>query len=244
MFPRSNATLARSLSPAVELLVPDRCAACDGPVEQAGLGWCEGCLEGLPWLKRDRCSACSAPLARDDLCGMCRAEGRPWSALRSAVGYESPVRELIQRWKFSGDVTLSRALGHVMIRRLVEMERPDGMQVVPVPQAEASWRRRGFSPAIDLARHAQCALESPLIHALERSRGAPAQVGLTAGQRRRNVSRLFHLARRAERKLAGHPVLLVDDVVTTTATAEACATTLRRANVPSIVVVSLARARA
>jgi ComF family protein len=230
-----------ALTPLLEILAPDRCAGCDGPVDIPGTGWCGDCLGSLPWLDDDRCAGCGS--IREPLggCRSCAAAGRPWTDLVSAVAYEEPIQALIQRWKYPGDPALSRAMEHLL--RGISAHRIEGTRVVPVPQAEASWRGRGFSPSVDLARQVARQHRAPVVHAIGRSAQGTTQVGLTARQRRRNVARLFRPVPRRARSLAGHPVLLVDDVVTTTATATACTQILLQAGAASVRVVALARAR-
>ncbi len=232
--------MLRALTPLLEILAPDRCAGCDGPVDVPGTGWCGDCLGSLPWLDDHRCAACGSIREPQVGCRTCRAAGRPWTELVSAMEYCEPIQTLIQRWKYPGDPALSRAMEHLLHR--VSVQRLEGMRVVPVPQAEASWRGRGFSPSVDLARRMARQHRAPLVHAIGRSTRGPAQVGLTARQRRRNVARLFRPVPRRARSLAGRPVLLVDDVVTTTATAAACAQILLEAGAASVRVVALARA--
>ena len=153
----------------------------------------------------------------------------------SAVHYEGAVPELVARWKYLPDPTLSRPLARLLEQALHAWGGRGGL-VVPVPQGEASWHRRGFSPSVDVAR----AMGRPLRAAVKRRGRAPAQVGLTARQRRRNVRRLFEIAPQAG--VTGEHVLLVDDVVTTTATATAVARLLREAGARSVTVASVARA--
>lgn len=232
--------MAGRLAPLIELLAPDRCAACDGPVHPPGAGWCDGCSRTLPWHDAGRCAACGSALDGRGACPGCRAAGRPWSSVGAALAYEEPFQSLIQRWKYPGDPALSRAMGHLLHRAAGGLA--PGTHVVPVPQAESSWRGRGFSPSLDLARQLARRNGLPLVHAIDRAAGGATQVGLTAGQRRRNVARLFRPAPRQARSLAGHRVLLVDDVVTTTATAVACAEILLQADARSVRVLTLARA--
>jgi len=150
----------------------------------------------------------------------------------SAVRYEGVIRDLVARWKYRPDATLSRPLANLLLPAL-----PAGPAVVvPIPQAGASWRSRAFSPSTDIAH----AVRRPLRNAIRRGRSAPHQVGLTARQRRRNVRRLFELAPR--HGTAGQHVLLVDDVATTTATASVAARLLRDAGAVTVTVATVARA--
>jgi len=234
--------LGTLLAPLVEAIAPDSCAVCEGPVHRQGQGWCGRCAGDLPWLDPRRCAACGALWTTPGPCRACLGAGRPWTGMVAALSYEDPVRERIQRWKYPGDAALSRPLGHLLLRALGDCRDLGEGCVVPVPQAETSWRGRGFSPSVDLARAVARGRGVALVHAIDRNRGGTPQVGLTADQRQRNVARLFRLAPRRARALAGRQVLLVDDVVTTTSTAAACTEILLKADVESVLVVSLARA--
>ncbi len=158
----------------------------------------------------------------------------------AAVDYSGELRDLLTRWKFTPTTSFSRPLSAVLLRSIPR--GPGGWDlVVPVPQRESAWRTRGFHPAGDLARAVARQAQLPICQPLVCRRDVQPQVGLTAVQRRRNVERLFRTGP-ASRRLPGKRLLLVDDVVTTTATAAACAGILRDADASSVTVAALARA--
>ena len=235
MANRQTSWLGRLAEPVVELVFPDRCAQCDGPVQRPGLGWCDACRGALRWLGPGLCSACMQPVDGRGICRRCVEAGRPWTRMISAVRYEGEVQDLVARWKYQPEPPLSRPLASLLTQIDPAWVQRHGL-VVPIPQGATSWHRRAFSPSVDIAR----AVGLPLRNAIRRRRNAPPQVGLTARQRRRNVRRLFEITPRAG--VAGEHVLLVDDVVTTTATATAAASLLRDAGVASVGVASMARA--
>jgi len=175
---------------------------------------------------------------------MCAAASRPWGRIVAAVHYRDEAAALLARWKYGPEPWLSRPLGHLLTQALRHelVDLPD--LVVPIPQSDVAWRERGFSPAQDLARALARAHERPVRHPLVRDRRAPAQVGLTAAQRRRNVDRLFRVPALRARALRGRHALLVDDVVTTTATIGAAARQLRRAGCDRVTVAALGRSPA
>jgi ComF family protein len=108
--------------------------------------------------------------------------------------------------------------------------------VVPVPLHASRRRHRGFNQASDLARH----LGLPVVRALRRTRATATQTDLPAAQRHRNVRDAFVVTRRG-RTLAGHVVVLVDDVSTTGATLEACARALKAAGAAEVRALTAAR---
>ncbi len=176
----------------------------------------------------------------------CRCVDRPRhvTAIASAARFDGPLRAIVHAFKYGGHQSIGAPLaaqlaGHPHIR-LHEVD-----VVVPVPLHP--WRRvrRGYNQAERIARH----LGPPVVHALTRLHWRPAQAGLSADERRRNVGDAIalhplHLSgRRAWRHdvLAGARVLLVDDVVTTGGTLSACAAVLRRAGVRDVRAATVAR---
>lgn len=166
-----------------------------------------------------------------------------WDEARAACGrYEGALRNIIHAFKYEGRRSLAKPLG-VLLRENHEALLQDAACAVPVPLF--IWRRlrRGFNQADELARH----LDLPLVHALWRMRPTPAQAGLSAGERRRNVRGAFRLSpvlseRVRRERIDGQIVVLVDDVMTTGATARACSAVLMRAGAREVRVVTLARA--
>ncbi len=231
--------LTSRLDSCCELLAPDVCSACDGPAD--GLpGWCGECLAHLPWCAQGRCAVCGGAL----VAGRCPACFRaPWAVARALLRYEDPVVGLVGRWKFRPDPSLSRGLGAVFRAGVGRWSRGRGRPlVVPVPQSTAAWIQRGFSPAVDLAAALAGPARGGVAHALRRGRRAGPQVGLTARERSRNVRGLFRVPARMRRRLRGRRVVLVDDVITTGATARECARHLGEAGAAEVVVAALARA--
>jgi ComF family protein len=160
--------------------------------------------------------------------------------------YEGPLRSLIHLYKYSGMKPLARTLAGYMERAISIDERFDA--VVPVP---LHWRRqwdRGFNQAELLARYIAKRRGIPVLRALRRKRATATQAGLASAGRRRNVAGAFVLRSNALRsyakpdpRLAGRKILLIDDVMTTGATASACASALKRGGALSVSLLTLAR---
>jgi ComF family protein len=159
-----------------------------------------------------------------------------------AADYRGPLRDIIHAFKYEGRRTLARPLGRLMID--AGASALDGAScVVPVPLHPWKRVRRGFNQAADLARH----LGPPVVHALWRSRLRPAQVGLPAAERRRNVHDAFVpspllSAHRRETLIAHRVVVLVDDVRTTGATLQECALVLSSMGAAEVRGLTLAQA--
>jgi ComF family protein len=133
---------------------------------------------------------------------------------------------------------LAGPLAHLLDRVIPPETQFDA--VVPVP---LHWRKqwdRGFNQADLLARHVARRRHIPVLHALRRKRSTATQAGLAVAGRRRNVAGAFE-ARRSQKGITGARILLIDDVMTTGATANACAVVLKRSGAKSVSLLTLAR---
>jgi ComF family protein len=155
---------------------------------------------------------------------------------RSAAVYSGVVREAVHALKFDGKMPLARPLAALMLEAC---EAPPGVTaVVPVPLGRARTRERGYNQAALLGERVAQGWSVPLRPRwLVRLRDTPAQSELTAAERRANVRHAFAASPSVR---AGH-VVLVDDVLTTGATAAECARALRAAGASTVGVLTVAR---
>jgi ComF family protein len=178
------------------------------------------------------------PLDSDGRCGLCRRGLTGYDAAYAFGSYEGTLRKLIQLFKYGRISTLARPLGN-MLRLAVPRDCGFDL-VVPMPM---HWRRRwqrGFNQAALLADTLGTRLHLPVRASIKRAKSTPPQAGLTSAQRRANVSGAFRVSR--PESVRGKRVLLVDDVLTTGATAGACARALKRAGATHVAVLTVARA--
>ena len=205
----------------------------------AGEGLCGHCRDALV-RNRNACRGCALPLPllEDGVCGGCLARRRwPLDGVVAPYLYDEPLDGLIIDFKHRARPDMLRALLPPLVRSLAEQgwERP---QLVPVP---LHWRRlwrRGFNQSLLIARALGAQLGWPVAgQVLRRHRHTVPQQGLNRAQRRRNVRGAF--------ALRGAPpgvAVLVDDVMTTGATAEAAAAALRARGAEQVYLCALARA--
>jgi len=213
----------------LDLLLPQRCVACGSPGSQV----CGYCLGALPRLRGPRCERCCAPTAWPVLrCRECAGRRLAFARARSAVAYDETVRRLVHAWKERGLRKLSVAAAEVTAESL----EPSGDPLVFVPPDPERRRGRGHHPAEILAREVAVRWDVPVLALLSRAKGGARQRGLTVAERRANVRGAFSAAR------SPPAVVLVDDVYTTGATANAAASALRRAGARRVEVVTFARA--
>ena len=151
--------------------------------------------------------------------------------------YEGSLRSLIRLFKYAGMKPLARPLAAFLERALSIDEHYDA--IVPVP---LHWRKRwsrGFNQADVLARLIAKKRGMPVWNALRRRRATSVQAGLATAGRRRNVAGAFAI--KGRHALKGKRILLIDDVMTTGATAGACAAALKRGGAASVSLLTLAR---
>ena len=210
---------------------------------------CRACLAKPEPLAADYyCVQCRAaflsrfPLDDQGRCALCRRGVRGFDAAYSFGFYENELRTLIHLFKYSRIQTLSAPLGRLLARALPRELSFD--VVVPMP---LHWRKRwqrGFNQAELLASEIGRRTHTPVRNALRRVRNTASQAGLTSAKRRENVSGAFQTSRRSKNRAAleGQRVLLIDDVMTTGATAASCARALKRGGARQVTLLTLARA--
>ncbi len=210
-------------------LWPPRCLLCECAGVD-GLDLCADCRDALPF-NRNACRRCGLPLPDGaEICGACLRRPPPQACAHAVFVYGFPLDRLLPRAKFHGDLASTRLLSALMASELVAAERPQAL--VPVPLHTGRLRERGYDQALELARPLARHLDLPLrTDLLRRIRATAAQSRLDASQRRRNLRGAFSAD--AGRGLPAH-VALVDDVMTTGATAHAAASALLRAGVARV----------
>jgi len=218
------------------------CLLCDEPAE-AEMPICVACETDLPWLG-DHCQTCALPLLAAGLtCGECLLEPPAFEQVVVPWQYGFPVDSLITRFKHNAKWPfghlLADVLGQYLQHRFDEgLPRPDAL--LPVPLANKRLRQRGFNQAAMLARWLSESLDLPCEETvLRRVKDTDAQQSLDAKSRKRNLRNAFDLMPDAQVK--NRHLALVDDVLTTGATAQALARLLMNAGAARVDVYCLAR---
>jgi len=201
---------------------------------------CKACFHALPW-NDHACLHCARPLPDlpGKLCGACTRATPAFDNAQAAFSYAWPVNQLVQRFKFHGNLATGRILA-LALRDYLDIHQaslPD--LVIPVPLHPRRLAQRGFNQASEIARIIAPSLPADLnIDGLVRTRHTSAQSGLDRAARRRNLRHAFE----CHRPVRGLHVAVVDDVITTGSTAETIARTLKRAGAERVTLYALARA--
>ena len=229
----------------VDVLVPPRCLLCRAELEGEG-GLCAACWPGLHLIEEPSCPATGLPLT-GEWAGTVASlpaslKRRPWRTLRAAVFHDAAGRGLVHGLKFHDDFAPARLMARLMARRVRDLVKDD-MVVAPVPlhRLRLWWRR--FNQSAELARLLAAELELPCVFdLLLRTRYTTPQTRLSRRKRRTNLRGAFAVNPRHGAVVRGRTVLLVDDVLTTGATAEACVRALNKAGAGDVHVVVFALA--
>ena len=199
----------------------------------------------LKFLSGAMCARCGTPFEiavdPDQWCGSCMASPPVYHRARAALEYGDVSRQIVLALKHSGRRDGLPTVAAWMTTAAQELVQ-DADMVVPVPLHYLRLVRRGFNQSVWLAAALGRRIDMPVyVDILHRRRHTPIQGGLSADGRRRNVAGAFRVPRRYRRRIEGKTILLVDDVLTTGATAQACARALKSGGAASIDVVTLAR---
>ncbi len=204
-------------------LLPGHCLLCRRPSHWQG-DICQDCSQDLPWLE-PACHRCALPLPSEEtasLCGQCQKSPPHFSRCFAAWEYGFPVDHLITDFKHHRRFSAGRCLGELWLHRCgpAAMRQPPEL-LLPVP---LHWRRRwqrGFNQSLFITEQLSNILNIPISHTLRRQRHTPAQQQLSAKERKRNLKNAFCLHH--ANTLQGKHLAVIDDVLTTGATADAIA---------------------
>ncbi|MGV1014298.1 MAG: ComF family protein [Methyloceanibacter sp.] len=227
------------------LFLPPVCIVCRTRIGSHGL-LCGACFAKIDFIAPPICDRLGVPLPYDagspSLSAAAIAEPPVYDRARAVARYSVTMRELIQGFKYRDRHEGVPLFGRWLARAGAEL-LADADLIVPVPlyRSRLWWRR--FNQSAMLARSVAQLTGVPAdCFVLRRVRRTASQVGLTHDQRRRNVAGAFKVDPATRERVRGKTIVVIDDVITTGATAEACARALKRAKAARVDVLALARA--
>jgi ComF family protein len=241
---RVASALRMPLRLAFDAALPQLCPSCREPVG-ATSGLCAVCWSRLSPIERPFCERLGIPFVYDPGPGILSmqaiADPPAYQRARAAVRYDEVARTLVHALKYGDRLDLAPTMGRWMARAGQDL-LPDADLIVPVP---LHWRRlwaRRFNQSAALAKIVSETSGIPVSHtALKRARATRQQVGLSRSERSLNVQGVFKVPADGKAQVARRRVLLMDDVLTSGSTADACARALLRAGAKNVDVLVFAR---
>lgn len=229
---------------ALDVALPPLCPACREPVGET-TGLCAGCWAKLSPIERPFCERLGTPFVYDPGPGILSmqaiADPPSYRKARAAVRYDDIARTLVHAFKYGDRLDLAPTMARWMTRAGAEL-LAEADAIVPVP---LHWRRlwaRRFNQSALLAKIVGEKSGTAVIHdTLKRVKATPQQVGLSRPDRALNVQGAFRVAKEDRARIAGRRVLLLDDVLTSGATADTCSRALLRAGARHVDVLVFAR---
>ncbi len=225
----------------------DKCLLCNMPVRGSarGLtkaGLCAHCLQKITRCNEPLCAVCGR-LHEGPLCAECRDHPHVFFRARAFARYDATIVAAIKALKYQGDRRLLPVLGDFLLQAYGWHYGTDRhVTLVPVPMHPAKVKRRGFNQAVELALHVGHRLRVPVMaDALMRAEDRESQTTHTRMQRIASMRGVYKLGPKGAEAIAGKYVVLIDDVLTTGATADACAALLFKASAASVEVLTVAR---
>jgi ComF family protein len=235
----------RGAAVVADLIFPPLCIACSAHVSDHG-ALCAACWRKIQFLDGAMCACCGLPFELDPgdgtICAACHANPPSFDKARAVMRYDEHSRRPILALKHADRLDLTPGFGRWLHRGGKEL-LDDADMILPVPlHSRRLWARR-YNQSAELARALGWLTNKPVkFDVLLRARHTPSQGEMrSARARRRNMEGAFRVSPGHKSAIAGRNALLVDDVLTTGATVDACARTLKRAGATKVFVLALAR---
>jgi ComF family protein len=207
--------------PVAQWLMSPVCLLCGGRSDADGL--CEGCRNSLPRLTGLRCPVCAIPDPTGERCGRCLGEPPHFDRVVPAFFYQFPATVLIRDLKYQGNLACARPLASGLADALDAEPYPD--LIIPMPLARGRLASRGFNQSMEIARLVATEFGLDIsVDTCHKSREGIPQATLPWKQRAKNVRNSFV----CDADLHGKSVAVIDDVLTTGATLNELALTLKR----------------
>ena len=233
ILPQNKGLKAEAMASLGRLLAQD-CLLCAAASDNEIL--CTACAADLPHLQKPHCPRCALPTPIGEICGRCLAKPPHYDATLAAYSYDFPLDKLVQSFKYGHRLALGAYFGRQLA---VLAEKTAADLIIPLPLHPLRLRQRGFNQALELARPVGQALKLPIdSSSCRRIRNTQAQATLAWRERTKNIRGAFHCAA----DLSGQRIILLDDVMTTGASLDECARTLKLHGATAVTVLVVARA--
>lgn len=207
-------------------LIQPACVLCEAKTHNT-LGICQDCWQDLPWQAQNCCSQCGLP-ATDHVCGHCISEPPFFDATQALFEYTYPIDALLQAYKYQHTLHLARLFAAISLKQRMSNEVDC---ILPMPMHPARLQQRGFNQSLELAKRIAKLLHKPLAtQHCQRIKNTPPQASLPLKARVKNIKNAFA----CDDYFAGKHVAIVDDVMTSGASLNELAKTLKAAGAAKV----------
>jgi ComF family protein len=227
--------LTTTLVSFLDTLLSPQCLLCGIRIGAGDAVFCPDCLRDLPVLSAAHCPDCLVATDHGERCDVCLADPLDFDRAYALYRYEFPVTRLVHALKYQTRFALARVWGLMLAAQTANF--PADI-VLPLPLYDDRLAERGYNQALEIARHYAHARGLPLdSKSLRKHRATSSQSNLSLKARQRNLKGAFS----CQRDFSGRCLLLIDDVLTTGATASEAAHTLKRHGAASVSIATIAR---
>lgn len=203
-------------------------------------GVCNGCIQQLPWFTAPQCKVCGL-VSQHGICGACLSAPPSIDQTQAVFTYDYPLNHLLQQFKYQEALSISRLFAHVLQQKIAQnrtstavvngINQPNIDLIIPMPMHPQRLKTRGFNQAHEIAKPMAKALQLPLNpHVCQRVKLTPPQASLPLKDRVTNI----HGAFECKKNLEGLNIAIIDDVMTTGASLNELAKTLKKAGAARI----------
>lgn len=212
-------------------LFKQSCLLCDG-VNGGDIGICIDCQKHLPWHTQPQCPQCGLLSFNNQICGHCLKSPPDFDATYSLFTYDFPLDALLHRYKYGSMLNLSHSFANLMASHLLQnhINTQEIDLIIAMPMHKKRLQERGFNQALEIAKLVSSQLKIPLDYqCCQRNKLTPPQASLPLKERIKNIRGVFSLNEKPASKLAGLRIALIDDVMTTGASLNELAKTIKKA---------------
>lgn len=227
----------------LDILFPHACQLCETHIDQAGL--CNNCWIKIEFIGNNRCYICGMPLiqvrSHKELCGICILNKPAYDRAFSVFVYNEHSKDLIHKLKYNDKTYLTEIFADWFLRIIPEINDQIDY-VIAVPIHKIKLLKRGYNQASLLARKLSAKTKLYYLpNCLEKTINTISQSGLRKQDRAKNIKKSFKINESLIDKIKGKNLLLIDDVLTTGATINACSRILKKNGVNKIYVLTVGR---
>jgi ComF family protein len=206
----------------IQALLPQQCLLCGDSSSHSPL--CQNCLNDLPKLSAASCPVCASPTFNGEICGHCLQHPPAFDATIAAFNYAFPIDALLKALKYRGELSVAKIAADAIIDSLPTGYAPD--LIIPMPLHPQRLRERGFNQVVEISRQIAQGIPCELsLNTAMRMRHAEPQASLPLNKRAKNVKGAFAV----NRDVGGKRIALIDDIMTSGASLNELAKTLKKA---------------